>query len=121
MRWRVAGALTAIAGSSEVFEYGFVTYANAAKTRLLGVSPDILGAHGAVSEATARAMAEGARAASGADLAVAVMAPIGAEMRRMLADPAGIDRVLTAGAEKAREVAAPTLAEVKKIVGYWAG
>lgn len=68
----VAGALTAIAGSSEVFEYGFVTYANAAKTRLLGVSPDILGAHGAVSEATARAMAEGARAASGADLAVAV-------------------------------------------------
>jgi len=56
-----------------------------------------------------------------ADLAVSIMAPIGTEMRRMLADPAEIDRILTAGAEKAREVAAPTLAEVKKIVGYWAG
>ena len=56
-----------------------------------------------------------------ADLAVSVMAPIGAEMRRMLADPAEIDRILGAGAERAREVAAPTLAEVKRIVGYWAG
>jgi tryptophanyl-tRNA synthetase len=56
-----------------------------------------------------------------ADLAVSVMGPIGGEMRRLLADPAEIDRILAAGAEHARSVAAPTLAEVKRIVGYWAG
>jgi len=56
-----------------------------------------------------------------ADLAVSVMGPIGGEMRRLLADPGEIDRILTAGAERAREVAAPNLAEVKRIVGYWAG
>jgi tryptophanyl-tRNA synthetase len=54
-----------------------------------------------------------------ADLAVAVMGPIGGEMRRLLADPAEIDRILAAGGERAREVAAPTLAEVKRIVGFW--
>jgi tryptophanyl-tRNA synthetase len=56
-----------------------------------------------------------------ADLAVSVMGPIGGEMRRLLADPAEIDRILATGAERAREVANPTLAEVKRIVGYWAG
>ena len=56
-----------------------------------------------------------------ADLAVAVMGPIGMEMRRLLADPTEIDRILTAGAQHARSIAAPTLAEVKKIVGFWAG
>ena len=56
-----------------------------------------------------------------ADLAVSVMGPIGGEMRRLLADPAEIDRILGAGAERAREVAAPILADVKRIVGYWAG
>jgi tryptophanyl-tRNA synthetase len=56
-----------------------------------------------------------------ADLAVAVLGPIGAEMRRLLADPAEIDRILAAGGERARDLAAPTLAEVKAIVGYWAG
>ena len=56
-----------------------------------------------------------------ADLAVSVMGPIGGEMRRLLADPAEIDRILDAGAARAREVANPTLAEVKRIVGYWAG
>jgi tryptophanyl-tRNA synthetase len=54
-----------------------------------------------------------------ADLAVAKLGPVGAEMRRLMADPAEIDRILAAGAERAREVAAPTLAEVKKIVGFW--
>jgi tryptophanyl-tRNA synthetase len=54
-----------------------------------------------------------------ADLAVSIMGPIGGEMRRMLADPAEIDRVLTAGGEKARAIAAPTVAEVKKLVGLW--
>jgi tryptophanyl-tRNA synthetase len=56
-----------------------------------------------------------------ADLAVSVMGPIGAEMRRLMSDPAEIDRILGAGAERAREIAAPTVAEVKKLVGFWAG
>lgn len=68
----VAGALTAIPGSSAVVDCGFVTYSNAAKARMLGVSPATIAAHGAVSEAVALAMATGALARSGADLAVAV-------------------------------------------------
>ncbi|THD74449.1 MAG: tryptophan--tRNA ligase [Phenylobacterium sp.] len=56
-----------------------------------------------------------------ADLAVSVMGPIGAEMRRLLADPAEIDRILGDGAERARAIATPTMAEVRKIVGFWAG
>ncbi len=56
-----------------------------------------------------------------ADLAVAKLGPVGEAMRRYMSDPAEIDRILTAGAARAREVAAPTLAEVKSIVGYWAG
>lgn len=56
-----------------------------------------------------------------ADLAVSVMGPIGGEMRRLLADPAEIDRILAAGGERARQIAAPTLAEIKRVVGYWAG
>ena len=68
----VAGALTDIAGSSDVVERGFVTYSNQAKCDLLGVPVELLIAHGAVSEPVARAMAEGAVAHSGADVAVAV-------------------------------------------------
>ena len=68
----VAVALTDVAGSSDVFERGFVTYSNAAKTQMLGVSPATLDACGAVSEPVAREMAEGALAASGADVAVAI-------------------------------------------------
>ena len=56
-----------------------------------------------------------------ADLAVEKLGPIGGEMRRLLADPGEIDSILTAGALRANEVAAPTMAEVKKLVGYWAG
>jgi tryptophanyl-tRNA synthetase len=56
-----------------------------------------------------------------ADLAVEKLGPIGAEMRRLLADPAEIDRILAAGAERARAVAGPTVSEVKKLVGLWAG
>ena len=55
------------------------------------------------------------------ELAVEKLAPIGAEMRRLLADPAEIDGILAAGAERARQVAAPTVAEVKARVGLWAG
>jgi len=68
----VAAAITAVAGSSEVFEYGFVTYADRAKTALLGVPAALIAAVGAVSEEVAARMAAGALAASGADLAVSV-------------------------------------------------
>ncbi|BAF89088.1 CinA protein [Azorhizobium caulinodans ORS 571] len=68
----VVGALTEIAGSSDVVDRGFVTYSNAAKQQMLGVPEAILAAHGAVSEETARAMARGALAASQAQLSVAV-------------------------------------------------
>lgn len=68
----IAGALTAIAGSSDVVECGFVTYSNAAKTALLGVDAALIAARGAVSEEVARAMAEGARVRAGVEAAVAV-------------------------------------------------
>ncbi len=68
----VAGALTAIAGSSDVVERGFVTYSNEAKAELLGVPAETIAAHGAVSAETAAAMAEGAVARAPVDLAVSV-------------------------------------------------
>ncbi len=68
----VAGAITAIAGSSAWFERGFVTYSNLAKEEELGVSPSTIERFGAVSEETAREMAEGAVRASSAHWAVAV-------------------------------------------------
>jgi nicotinamide-nucleotide amidase len=68
----VAGALTEIAGSSDVFDRGFVTYSNAAKQQMLGVPADILRDHGAVSAETAQAMARGALRKAKADLAVAI-------------------------------------------------
>ena len=68
----VAQAITAVSGSSQWFERGFVTYSNAAKVELLGVHPATLEQHGAVSEATVREMVEGALARSHAQVAVAV-------------------------------------------------
>jgi nicotinamide-nucleotide amidase len=68
----VAGAITAIAGSSAWFDRGFVTYSNEAKHELVGVPMRLIAEHGAVSEATARAMAEGALFRSDAQVAVAV-------------------------------------------------
>ncbi len=68
----VCAALTEIAGSSEVFEAGYVTYSNGAKIAALNVREDIVEMFGAVSIATAWAMAQGALSASGADVAVAV-------------------------------------------------
>jgi len=68
----IAGACTELAGSSNWFERGFVTYSNEAKTELLGVDAALISAHGAVSEPVARAMAEGALAHSKAQVAVSV-------------------------------------------------
>lgn len=95
----VAAALTDVAGSSDVFERGFVTYSNAAKIELLGVRPETLAAHGAVSEPVAREMAVGALARSRADLAVSITGiagPGGSEFK-----PEG--RVCFALAQKGRE------------------
>ena len=68
----VAQIVTSVSGSSEWFERGFVTYTNISKREMLGVKTTILSRHGAVSEPTARAMAEGALANSHAQVAVAI-------------------------------------------------
>ena len=68
----IAGLLTEIPGSSDVVERGMVVYSNAAKTAQLGVPPTLIASHGAVSEAVARAMAEGALAHADAELSIAV-------------------------------------------------
>lgn len=68
----VAALLTQIAGSSSVFERGFVTYSNAAKAEALGVPQNLLDSYGAVSPETALAMAEGALAHSNADVALSI-------------------------------------------------
>ncbi|MDE2355958.1 MAG: CinA family protein [Alphaproteobacteria bacterium] len=68
----VAAALCAIPGASDVFERGFVTYSNRAKTELLGISGDLIADLGAVSEPVARMMAEGALEHSHAHLSVAI-------------------------------------------------
>ena len=68
----VAAALTDVAGASDVFDRGFVTYSNAAKVDMLGVRPETLSAHGAVSEEVAREMARGAFDHADASLAVSI-------------------------------------------------
>ena len=66
----IGGAITEVPGASDVFEGGFITYANSAKSAILGVPIQLMDDVGAVSEAVARAMAEGALMAANADLAV---------------------------------------------------
>lgn len=68
----IAAACTAVAGSSDWFERGFVTYSNAAKTDMLGVLPSLVAAHGAVSEEVALAMAGGVLTRAPVQMAVAV-------------------------------------------------
>jgi nicotinamide-nucleotide amidase len=75
----VSAALTAIPGSSDVLEIGFITYSNASKMRTLGVNSDIMETFGAVSIATAWAMAQGALDNSDADVAVAITGIAGPE------------------------------------------
>ncbi|MBE0531638.1 MAG: CinA family protein [Rhodospirillales bacterium] len=68
----IVSALTAVSGSSDVVERGFITYTNESKTAMLGVPAPLIAVHGAVSEPVAEAMAEGALVHSPADIAVAV-------------------------------------------------
>ena len=101
----MAVALTDVAGSSDVFERGFVTYSNAAKVEMLGVAAETLAAHGAVSEPVAEEMAAGALTRSGADVAVAITGiagPGGSEFK-----PEG--RVCFGLAVKGRPVRAETV------------
>ena len=101
----VAAALTDVAGSSNVFDCGFVTYSNQAKIDMLGVLPETLSAHGAVSEDVAREMAEGALAHALADLAVAttgIAGPGGSEFK-----PEG--RVCFALAQKGKQTRVETV------------
>jgi nicotinamide-nucleotide amidase len=75
----LGAALTAIPGSSQWFERGFITYANQAKQEMLGVPATTLQTHGAVSESTARAMVQGALQHSHADYAIAITGIAGPE------------------------------------------
>jgi PncC family amidohydrolase len=68
----IASRITGVPGASQCFEGGFVTYSNRAKSLLIGVPPELIEKHGAVSSETARAMAEGARERLKADISVAV-------------------------------------------------
>ena len=68
----VAAAITSIAGSSDVFEYGFVIYADTAKADMIGVDAALIRRYGAVSVEVAQAMAEGALATAAADLALSI-------------------------------------------------
>jgi nicotinamide-nucleotide amidase len=68
----VCATLTELAGSSEWFERGYITYSNEAKTECLDVSAELIESHGAVSEQVAKAMADGARINSGSDVAISI-------------------------------------------------
>lgn len=101
----LSARITDVAGSSDIFECGFVTYSNRAKQEMLGVHRETLDAHGAVSEPVAQEMADGALSRSGADIAVAITG---------IAGPGGSDhkpegRVCFALARKAREPFAETV------------
>jgi nicotinamide-nucleotide amidase len=96
----VSAAITDVAGSSDVFDRGFVSYSYPAKVAMLGVPQMLLTEHGAVSEAVARATAEGALAASEADVAVAVTGVAGPGASE--AKPEGLVWFATATAEETR-------------------
>jgi nicotinamide-nucleotide amidase len=97
----IGAYLTEIPGSSDVLDRGFVVYSNTAKSELLGVPPALIATHGAVSEEVARAMAQGALAASPADLAISctgIAGPAGGSRQK----PVG--RVYMAAARRGGEV-----------------
>lgn len=92
----IAACLTEVSGASDVFERGFVTYSNAAKTELLGVPAMLLNLEGAVSERVVQAMAEGALARSAADITVAVTG-IAGPSGGTLEKPVGLVHLACAG------------------------
>jgi nicotinamide-nucleotide amidase len=106
----VAQAVTSVAGSSEWFERGFVTYSNAAKQELLGVRKNTIKKHGAVSEETAREMAAGALRRSRGTIALAVTGVAGPSGGSR-AKPVGM--VCFAGARKGR----PPRSETRRFRG----
>ncbi|MFL1463901.1 CinA family protein [Roseococcus sp. DSY-14] len=129
----ICAALTAVPGSSDVVLAGFVTYANAAKVGMLGVPEEVLARVGAVSEEVARAMAEGARARSGATVAVSctgvagpgggsaekpvglvhlAAAGPGGTLHRRCRFPGGRDAVRAATVEEALSLAAAALRSI---------
>ena len=96
----IAATLTEIAGSSDVFERGFVTYSNDAKSQSIGVPAEIVAGHGAVSEPVARAMAEGCLRKSNADIAIActgIAGPGGGSAEK----PVGLVHIAVAGRDMA--------------------
>ena len=96
----VASAICSVAGASDVFERGFVTYSNRAKQELLGVPGDLIADMGAVSEPVARMMAEGALANSNAHLAVAITGVAGPGGGTRM-KPVGTVHIATARANQA--------------------
>jgi nicotinamide-nucleotide amidase len=115
----VASRITNVSRSSEMFRYGWVTYANEAKMTELGVSAELLEAHGAVSPEVARAMAEGALRGSGADLAVAVTGiagPTGGTPEK----PVGLVYFALAGADGRIEVVERNLSTTRETFKYMA-
>jgi nicotinamide-nucleotide amidase len=115
----VASRITNVSRSSEMFRYGWVTYANAAKMTELGVPAELLEAHGAVSPEVARAMAEGALRGSGADLSVAVTGiagPTGGTPEK----PVGLVYFALARADGRIEVVERNLSNVRETFKYMA-
>jgi nicotinamide-nucleotide amidase len=115
----VANRITNVPGSSEIFHYGWVTYANEAKMTELGVPADLLEKHGAVSPEVARAMAEGALHGSGADLSVAVTGiagPTGGTPDK----PVGLVYFALAGADGRAQVVERTLLSTRETFKYMA-
>ncbi|MEK6794244.1 MAG: CinA family protein [Spirochaetota bacterium] len=81
----IAGEITSISGSSDVFQYGFITYANRAKSALLGVRPLVFARNGAVSDVCASAMASGALKRAHADVAISatgIAGPLGGTKKK---------------------------------------
>ena len=115
----VANRMTNVSGSSEMFRYGWVTYANEAKTKELGVPVELLAQHGAVSSEVAQAMATGALRASGADVAVAVTGiagPTGGTPEK----PVGLVYFAIARADGQTLVVERTLSQIRETFKYMA-